>query len=103
MRALFPFTVATNLGYGIAYVFQAINVFYVLLFIVSMENICLQAINQIALHIDILTIKYSKIGMSRKKKENNKLFQRKNKLKLQQNLENSNPRKLEYLEKSNII
>ena len=67
IRAHFPFSIDTNPGYGFAYVFQAFAAFYILVYVTAMENVCFDAINQIALHINILTIKYSKLGMHRQK------------------------------------
>ena len=76
IKAEFPFNTETTIGYTVAYLFQIIAAFYALAHLTVMETIGFLSINQIALHINILTLKYSKLGVHRKKYGNDASFQK---------------------------
>ena len=75
MRARFPFDTQSEAGYAIAYAIQVFGGFLALNHLVVMENIGWQSINQIALHIKLLMIKYDKLGTDRKE-PNDQKFQK---------------------------
>ena len=70
-----PFNIDTTAGYTVAYIFQTTAGLFTLLHVTFMETTGFLSINQIALHINILIIKYSKLGKNRMKYGSEESFQ----------------------------